>query len=208
MKNKLPLTVGVTGGIGAGKTIVCDVFKTLGIPVYHSDSRAEELMGHDPDIKKEIMLKFGEESYTTNNQLNKQYLSNLVFNDKEKLELLNSIVHPRVFNDFHKWIKHNKDKQYIIKEAALLFESGSYRDLEITVLVYCPLELRIKRTLLRDSNRTAESIKRIVDNQMSDSKKKKLADMVIINDDSILILPQILKVHEDLLKRVQQSVQL
>jgi dephospho-CoA kinase len=204
MKNRLPLTVGVTGGIGAGKTIVCDVFKTLGIPVYHSDARAGELMEHDPELIKEIRLNFGEKSYIGDDQLDRKYLSDLVFSDKAKLQLLNSIVHPRVFNDFHEWIILHKNQQYLIKEAALLFESESYKDLDITILVYCPLELRIKRTLLRDTTRTTESIQQIVDNQLSDSKKKKMADMVIINDDSRLILPQILKIHEDLLRRVPE----
>ncbi len=206
MKNRLPITIGITGGIGTGKSIVCKVFKTLGIPVYDADSRAKKLMEQDPTLIKDIKDNLGEESYISSEKINKQYLSDLAFTDKAKLELLNKIVHPHVFEDFSRWKERHKYETYLIKEAALLFESGSYQDLDVTVLVYCPLELRIKRILLRDSNRTIESIRRIIDNQMSDSKKKKLADSVIINDDSQMILPQILKIHYDLMGRAQDNL--
>lgn len=205
MNNRLPLAVGITGGIGAGKSLVCNVFKKLGISVYNADSRARELMEDEPALINEIRSQLGEESYKSRNSLNTKYLAEQIFNNKDKLDLINNIVHPYVFKDFLRWRElHEKDK-YLIKEAALLFESGSYRDLDLTILVYCPLDIRINRILLRDSHHTIESINRIVDNQMSDTKKKKLSDRVIINDGATMILPQILKLHEYLIKGSLQN---
>jgi len=202
MNSNRPLTVGITGGIGAGKSIICEVFKSLGIKVYSADERAKELMEQDPALIKEIKNNLGTKSYI-NGELNRQYISKLAFEDKAKLELLNSTVHPHVLRDFSNWVDLNRNDKYLIKEAALLFETGSYKDLDSTVVVYCPLELRINRILLRDIHRTKESVLKIIDSQMSDTKKKRLADLIIVNDDTQLILPQILKVHNDLIRKIE-----
>jgi len=202
MNSNRPLTVGITGGIGAGKSIICEVFKSLGIKVYSADERAKELMEQDPALIKEIKNNLGTKSYI-DGELNRQYISKLAFEDKAKLELLNSTVHPHVLRDFSNWVDLNRNDKYLIKEAALLFETGSYKDLDSTVVVYCPLELRINRILLRDIHRTKESVLKIIDSQMSDTKKKRLADLIIVNDDTQLILPQILKVHNDLIRKIE-----
>lgn len=205
MKNKLPLKVGITGGIGAGKSIVSEVFKSLGIPVYHSDLRAKFLMETEVELIDRIKSEFGDESYSENNKLDNRFLSKLVFQNTLKLNSLNTIVHPFVLRDYEKWTELHKNTVYTIKEAALLFESGSYKDLDAVIFVYAPLKLRINRTLLRDMHRSTDDIMRIVNTQMSDSRKKKLSDYVLINDDTKLLLPQILNVHNQLCARSKPS---
>ena len=205
MKNKSPLKVGITGGIGAGKSIVSEVFKSLGIPVYHSDLRAKLLMETEDELIENIKSEFGDESYSENNKLNNRYLSKLVFQDVLKLNSLNKIVHPFVFRDYEKWTELHRNTDYTIKEAALLFESGSYKDLDTTILVYAPMKLRINRILLRDMYRSIDDIMHIVNTQMSDTRKKKLSDYVLINDGTKLLLPQILNVHNQLCARSKHT---
>jgi dephospho-CoA kinase len=191
-------TIGITGGIGAGKSLVCKVFELLGIPNYPADHRAKWLQSNDPELKAKIAFHFGKEAYFDNGELNRDYLSKEVFEDDEKLKLLNNLVHPAVAEDFKKWCKQHSDKPYILKEAALLFETGSYKQLDATINVHANQDLRLKRTLERDPHRTEESILSIMKKQFSDEERMELADYVIYNDESKSVIKQVMELHKKL----------
>lgn len=191
-----PLQIGITGGIGSGKSLVCKIFSILGVPVYDADSRAKILMTTDGILIDQIKKEFGTLSYHENGELNRGYLSANVFVDVEKLKLLNSLVHPRVGVDYENWVSTHHNAPYVIKEAALLFESGSYKSLDEIILVTAPDEMRIKRVLARDKHRTEEDIKHIMNNQLSETEKKSRADHFIQNDEQQLLVPQVLNLHE------------
>jgi dephospho-CoA kinase len=195
MTNKV-VQVGITGGIGAGKSLVCKIFACLGVPVYHADERAKWLMANDPALKEKITYHFGPLAYD-HQQLNRQYLSKHAFNDQDKLELLNSLVHPAVNRDYKFWVK-SIEYSYCIKEAALLFETGSYKELDLTILVFAPIQIRVQRVLKRDPLRPEEEIKAIIGKQMDEDRKKELADHVLVNDGESMILPEILELHNSL----------
>ncbi|HMK27095.1 MAG TPA: dephospho-CoA kinase [Chitinophagaceae bacterium] len=186
------LRIGLTGGIGSGKSVVAKVFETLGIPVYYADDAAKNLMNNDKDLKAAIIKSFGEASYA-NGELDRKYLAGIVFNDKEKLELLNSLTHPATIRDAGEWIKQ-QTSAYIIKEAALLFESGANKNLDYVIGVDAPLPLRIKRVMARDGISEAEIMKRI-NRQMDEEKKMKRCNFVIINDEEQLVIPQVMELH-------------
>ncbi|WP_296621069.1 dephospho-CoA kinase [Marivirga sp.] len=190
--------LGITGGIGAGKSLICDVFQLLGIPNYPADYRAKWLQSNDPELKAKIANHFGDDAYFENGDLNRDYLSKEVFGDDKKLKLLNSLVHPAVGKDFENWCEQHSDKPYILKEAALLFETGSYKQLDATINVHANQELRLKRTLERDPQRTKESVLSIMKKQMSDEKRMELADYVIYNDESKSVIRQVMELHEEL----------
>ena len=198
MNSQLPVLVGITGGIGAGKTTVAKLFALLNIPVYNADDRAKWLMTHDSALRNSISDTFGADSFTKNNQLNRSYLAKAVFSDSEKTALINSLVHPAVKTDFAQWAA-DQDSPYILKEAALLFESGSYRDLDKTILVSAPLEVRIARIMERDPQRDLAQINAIIARQLPEEQKKQLADFVIDNKGNRLVIPQVLKIHNVLL---------
>jgi dephospho-CoA kinase len=183
------LRIGLTGGIGSGKSIVAKVFETLGIPVYYADDAAKKLMNTDPALKASIIKNFGEGSYTSGD-LNRKYIASIVFNDKEKLELLNSLTHPVTIRDAEEWIKR-QTSPYIIKEAALLFESGAGKILDHVIGVFAPLPLRIKRVMARDGI-TEEDIMKRINRQMDEEEKMKRCDFVIINNEEELMLPQVI----------------
>jgi dephospho-CoA kinase len=194
-----PLQVGITGGIGSGKSLVCKVFNILGIPVYDADSRAKLLYVQNEELKHELIQHFGPESYTAIGELNRRYLANQVFNDSRKVELLNSLVHPRVGADYQAWVQQHKHFPYLIKEAALLFESGSYLSLDKVITVFAPVDLRIQRVISRDPHRRAQEIEAIIAKQLAEEEKISKADYVIYNDDKNLLLPQILGLHQKFL---------
>ena len=191
-----PLKIGITGGIGAGKSIVCKVFGVLGVPVYDADRRAKELMHESSSVIDQIKDQFGQASYDTNGQLNRSFLASEVFNDKRKLENLNAIVHPAVDADFQNWISNYTNCKYIVKEAALLVETGSYKRLDYLIVVSSPEEVRVTRILDRDKHRSISDIRSIISNQLGEKKKKEAAQFVIENDGQTLLLPQILKIHK------------
>ena len=199
MKNKV-LHIGVTGGIGSGKSIICKIFNVLGIPVYNSDNRAKWLMQNDIELVSQIKNLFGEKAYFVDGQLNNSFLAKNVFHNKEKLNSLNSLVHPSVQKDFSNWVDKHESFKYIIKEAALLFETGIYKNLDHIILVTAPQEIKIQRVLLRDSHRSREQVLAIIDKQMSDELKIPLANSQIINDNNQMILPQVLKLHNEFIK--------
>ncbi len=200
----MSLEVGITGGIGAGKTLVANIFRTFDIPIYNSDEEAKRLMNEDDDLKGKIIDLFGRESYVKG-VLNRAYLTEVVFKNQDNLASMNNIVHPAVFKDYRKWLIKYDDNPITIKEAALLFESGSYKDLDSTILVSAPRPIRIGRVLLRDTNRTKEDIEDIIDKQMSESGKKKLSDFIIINDGKRMVIPQVLEIYKNLLQILKES---
>ncbi|MEI9943236.1 MAG: dephospho-CoA kinase [Chitinophagaceae bacterium] len=190
------LKIGLTGGIGSGKSTVAKIFETLGIPVYYADEAARRLINEDEEVKSSIIKHFGKENYTEG-KLNRTYISSQVFNNKEKLALLNSLTHPATINDSNKWIAE-QTSPYVIKEAALLFESGSMEYLDLVIGVYAPAALRIKRTIERDNTTREEVIKRI-GRQIDEQIKMKLCNFVITNDEHQLVVPQVMKLHEQFL---------
>jgi len=190
------LRVGLTGGIGSGKSTVAKIFEVLGIPVYYADAAAKRLMNEDQELKKNIVEHFGKQSYT-GGQLNRSYIASLVFADKSKLELLNTLTHPATIRDANEWMQR-QTSPYTIKEAALIFESGSAEHLDHVIGVYTPAPLRIQRIMQRDHTTRKEVLKRM-NRQMNEDIKMKLCDTVIINDEQQLLLPQVLQLHEKLL---------
>ncbi len=194
-----PLLIGITGGIGAGKSIVCRVFNAIGTPSYDADSRAKWLMNNDQSLRQQIISSFGEESYTEDGKLNRAYLAETVFNDEQQLKQMNALVHPAVGADFKVWVKEHRNFPYLIKEAALLFESGSFKQLDKVINVYAPEGLRIKRVLLRDQHRSKKDVQAIISNQFPEKQKISLADYKITNDDQQLVIPQVLALHKQFL---------
>jgi dephospho-CoA kinase len=191
-----PFQVGVTGGIGSGKSLVCQIFKILGVPVYNADHRAKWLMNNDEPLRTAIVHSFGSQSFDSNSNLNNTYLATVVFNDKEKLGELNKLVHPRVAKDYRQWISQHKQENYVIKEAALLIEAGSYKTLDSIVVVSATEELRIGRVLKRDPFRTREQIMNIIKNQLSEIEKLELTEYIIDNESNSMVIPQVLELHK------------
>lgn len=189
--------VGITGSIGSGKSLVCKIFQKLGAPVYDADSHAKELMTTDGILISGIKKEFGDLSYHGDGSLNRIYLAEHVFHNEEMLQRLNSLVHPRVAVDYGNWVEKHRHFKYVVKEAALLFESGSYRQLDRIIVVHTPVDIRIKRVLKRDPHRTVEQIQAIVEKQMPDDEKLKRADDIVVNDESVLLIPQVLKLHNE-----------
>lgn len=194
------LKIGITGGIGSGKSLVSKLFKTLEIPVYNSDERAKYLTKYNSQIKENIKVAFGKDCYDLNDNLIAPNLAKIVFNDSQKLDKLNAIVHPVVAIDFENWLLNQKSP-YIIKEAAIIFEHSIQKSLDAVILVVSPLEIRLKHLLKRDPFRTKEDILAIISKQMSDSEKMKLADYIIHNNEQELIITQVLDIHSKLLKK-------
>ncbi len=190
------LRAGLTGGIGSGKSTVAKIFEVLGIPVYYADDAAKRLMNEDEELKKSIIMHFGEESYI-NDQLNRPYIASLVFNNKEKLELLNFLTHPATIRDANQWMKQ-QTSPYIIKEAALIFESGAAEYLDHVIGVFTPAPLRLQRIMLRDKI-TREEVLQRMNRQIDEEIKMRLCDTVLINDEQQLLVPQVLQLHEKLL---------
>ncbi|HEY5824695.1 MAG TPA: dephospho-CoA kinase [Cyclobacteriaceae bacterium] len=190
------LQVGITGGIGSGKSLVCKIFQCLGVPTYDADSRAKYVMTTDTILVEQIQKEFGTLSYNPKGVLNRKYLADTVFSDPGQLEKLNCLVHPRVAVDYSNWVVSHSDTRYVIKEAALLFESGSANALDKIIAVYAPEAVRIQRVLKRDVHRTEQALKEVIQNQMNEEEKRDKADYVILNDDSLLVIPQVLQLHK------------
>jgi dephospho-CoA kinase len=196
------LKIGITGGIGSGKSTVAKVFEVLGIPVYYADDAAKKLMNEDEELKEKIQLQFGNEVYK-DGQLDRKHLAEIVFTSPQKLALLNALVHPATLKDAERWMQKQLSP-YAIKEAALIFESGAQDHLDYVIGVTTPAPLRIKRTMQRDGITREEVIARM-DKQMDETIKMKLCDFVIKNNDQEMLLPQILELHEKLLTLSQNK---
>lgn len=192
------MILGITGGIGSGKSTVSEIFSLLDIPVYIADIESKKLTTTSPVIREKLIKEFGDNLYD-GNILNKALLASYIFNDKNKLEKANKIIHPEVDKHFLTWIESHKEKPIVAAEAAILFESGMNRFTDKVLMVYTPLEERIKRVMARD-NSSREKILERINSQMPDEEKKKLADYIIYNDESKSLINQCLKIISELLK--------
>ena len=190
------MNIGLTGGIGSGKSTVAKIFETLGIPVYYADEAARTLMNSDSEVITAVKKKFGEESYN-NGELNRSYIASIVFNDAHKLDVLNSITHPATIAHAKKWMQQ-QNAPYTIKEAALILEAGSSEGLDYVIGVYAPQALRLRRVIDRDKTTREEVVKRM-NRQINEEMKMKLCDFVITNDEQHLVIPQVVALHEKFL---------
>ena len=183
----------MTGGIGSGKTTVCGIFRELGVPVYSADERARKLMVEDERLMSGIRDEFGDAAYD-NGTLNRPFLAATVFSDPDRLNALNALVHPAVASDLEVWMAEHHKNPYVVKEAAILFESGAHRATDSTVLVTAPEQLRIDRVIARDAV-SEDEVRRRMANQWPDDRKTRLADHVIVNDGAQLLIPRVLELH-------------
>jgi len=187
------LRIGLTGGIGSGKSTVAKIFEVLGIPVYYADDAARRLMNEDENLKQQIIHHFGSDAYV-DGKLNRSHLAKMVFDDKEKLALLNSLTHPAVMHDSEEWMKA-QNAPYTLREAALIFESGINKYLDYVIGVSSPESQRIQRTINRDSV-TSEQVLARMKNQWDEDVKMQLCDFIIYNDEEQLVMPQVLALHK------------
>ena len=194
---KLPMQIGVTGGIGSGKSVVCRVFETLGIPVYAADERAKWLTEHDPILKADITRLLGPEAYElVSGRYNRPWVAAQVFHNPDLLRQLNELVHPRVYADTLLWVQQHAQAPYVIKEAALMSAAGHGNSLDKVIVVHAPIDLRIQLIQQRDPHRSEAEIRNIISRQVSDEERARIADYIVYNDESQLLLPQILRLHE------------
>jgi dephospho-CoA kinase len=192
----LPLQVGITGGIGSGKSLICRIFQCLGVNVYNADARARSLMTTDAALVDLIRKEFGPQSYAVDGSLNRTHISTATFGNPDRLKKLNELVHPRVAADYLNWVSENVNQSYILREAALLFESGSYRSVDKMIVVSAPEEIKVRRILLRDPQRTEDDIRKIMQSQWPEKEKLDRADYIIHNDDQHMVIPQVLALHQ------------
>jgi len=195
--------VGITGGIGSGKSTVCRIFETLGIPIFYADIWAKHLLNFDPDLRAGVTAIFGPEAYTPAGEYDRPAVARMAFGQPEKLAALNALVHPAVEAESLRW---HEDQQaegapYTLKEAALMIESGSHRHLDFLIVVTAPEPLRIQRTMLRDGL-SEEQIRARIRNQLPESEKVALADFLIQNDGTRHLIPQVMDIHQALLQKL------
>lgn len=195
------MKVGITGNIGSGKTTVCKIFETLNIPIYFADDEAKKLMVEDPNVREKIKLLFGVKAYLNDGSLDRKYIGNIVFGNPQMLSKLNYIVHPAVRDHSARWANAHKKAPYVLKEAALMVESGNYKDLDKLIVVSAPLDTRIQRVIKRD-NVTKEAVMARENKQMSEEEKVALADYIINNDGQHALVPQVHKIHQELIKLI------
>jgi dephospho-CoA kinase len=190
------LRIGITGGIGSGKTTVCRIFEILNIAIYYSDQRAKELMVSNPELKAKLQFAFGHAIFDMNGNLNSSLLAAIVFPDKQKLETLNGIVHPFVLDDFSDWCEKNSNGKYVILESAIIHESGIDHLLDHVVIVDAPKEIRIQRIMERDKANREEVFQRMR-SQFKTEEKKALRKLIILNDGKQSLIDQVMSLHKD-----------
>src|SRR6056297_4250618 len=193
------IKVGVTGGIGSGKTLICEIFERLGIPVFNADVEAKEIYNSDKEVIEQVQQLFGHEIYHQG-MLKKDILAKIIFNDSKALDKVNAIVHPKVREYFLDWAEKQTSK-YEIEEAAILFESNAYLDLDYIINVHARQDSRIERVMERD-NISKEQVLNRMKNQLCDEKRMKLADFTIYNDDERMLLPQVIEIHQKIINRI------
>jgi len=197
----LPLKIGITGGIGAGKSLVCKVLENMGYPVFYSDQAAKILMNTQPGLKNDLIQLLGDETYE-NGELNRVYIAKRVFEDKTLLDKMNALIHPEVRNAFQQFVEENRNSLFVFNEAAILFETGAYKTFDKTILVAAPEELRIDRVMNRD-NVSEDQVLARMKNQWRDEQKIPLAHFVINNDEKSSVVQQI----ERILNQLTQSIE-
>jgi len=195
----MAIKIGLTGGIGSGKSVVSHLLKTMGIPVYIADDESKRITSTDAFIKQQLINLLGDEVYI-NGVLNKNLLAAYIFSDAEHAKIVNEIIHPRVKEDFVKWVAKNTKHPVVAIESAILIEAGFTDEVDIVAMVYAPMDLRLQRLALRDSSSSKEQILKRIQSQMDDEKKKALADIIIVNDEQIPVIPQVV----ELVKSSQQ----
>jgi dephospho-CoA kinase len=196
----LPLLIGVTGGIGSGKSMVCRLFECLDIPIYYADSRAKWLTNNDPEIREKVVALLGNEAYDSAGRYNTRFVASSVFQNEPLLKELNAIIHPVVLRDTQAWVAQHSGAPYVVKEAAIMARAGQSNAVDYVVVVEAPVELRIQRILERDK-RTEKEIRAIIERQVSDESRREIADYIVDNDDASELIPQVLHLHEIFLKR-------
>jgi dephospho-CoA kinase len=187
--------IGITGGIGSGKTTVCRIFELLGVPIYYADEASKKLLVTDPEIKREIVAVFGEEVLDAQQTISRKKVAARVFGNESELKKLNAIMHPAVALHFESWLKGYVSQPYIVKEAAIMFESGAYKQMDKIITVSAPEELRIARVLNRDVV-TREEVQRRLHAQLSEEERIKRSQYVIVNDEQQLVIPQVMELHQ------------
>ncbi|MEQ9402138.1 MAG: dephospho-CoA kinase [Cyclobacteriaceae bacterium] len=192
-----PTLVGITGGIGSGKTTVCRIFESLGVSVYYADDQAKQLMESREDLVERIKAIFGDDAYQSG-KLNRKHIAEKAFSDKTLLEQLNQAVHPIVKSDFENWVNAHRNEKFLLKEAALLVETGSFKDLDKLIVVVSNDELRVARILKRDSHRKEEDVRKIIREQLTDEVKIEKADHIIRNDGASSLIKQVLSIYNTL----------
>ena len=197
------LKIGLTGGIGAGKTTVAHIFEILGIPIYFADDAAKKLMNENEHLRQEIIKNFGSESYI-DGKLNKSFLAEAIFSDPEKTLLINSIIHPATIADAEKWFQKQQGP-YAIKEAALIFEANAENNLDLIIGVSSPLEMRLQNVMKRDGI-TLEAVEKRMQHQMEENKKMERCDFIINNNGTDLLIPQVISIHENLLQNIKRLI--
>jgi dephospho-CoA kinase len=200
------IIVGITGGIGSGKSVVCRIFRQLGIPVYDADSAARDLYDRHPELVARITQEFGQDVVDAKGRIDRKKLAGIIFQDAEKLKLLNKLVHPMVRKDFKEWLSTHLSAPYVMKEAAILFESGTHKDCDYVVTVVAPQELRIQRVRNRDQRQVAD-IRKVMESQWTDEEKTRRSQFIIQNDENDTVLPQVLQIHEKLLEASRERIE-
>lgn len=185
------IKVGITGGIGSGKSMLTGFFKLINVPVFEADQEAKKIINNSSIIRSKLKLQFGEDIYLPNNTIDRKKLADIIFNSPTSLERVNSIIHPEVRKNFHEWAAQQRS-EYVVHEAAILFESGFYKMMDYKILVTAPVDKRIQRVMKRDQISAEKVIERIY-KQWEDSEKVKLSDLVIKNDNTELLIPQLLE---------------
>lgn len=198
------LRVGITGGIGAGKTTIGKIFQALGISVFDADRSAKRMMAENPELRNQLIAQFGEASFGEDGSLNRKYLAEIVFTNSTALNQLNQLVHPFVLRDYEAWLQKIPHAPYAIREAAILLESGTYKDLDVIIVIDAPEDLRIKRVIQRDK-RTEAEVKSIISKQWPMEKKQKFASFIIQNNEKQFLIPQVLHLHELLNSQSEQN---
>jgi dephospho-CoA kinase len=198
------IIVGITGGIGSGKSVICTIFKSLSVPVYDADQEAKNLYEKYPELVEKIKQEISDEVFDKNGKVDRKKLAELIFSDPDKLKKINSLVHPFVRKDFKKWCETKESHAYVIKEAAILFESGAYKDCDKVISVVSPVELRVQRVRERDRKTKAE-VEKIIENQMTDEERSKRSDFIIRNDETEMLIAQVLAIHEQINKEMKKD---
>jgi dephospho-CoA kinase len=192
-------TVGITGGIGSGKTTVCRIFELMGIPVFYADTEAKKLYDV-PEIRSKVVALFGKKVLAKGGKIDKKKLADIVFDDRSALSKINSLIHPAVRQRFLEWKKQQKRAPYVIKEAAIMIESGAYKELDHLISVTSPKSLRISRVIGRD-NVVKSNIEKRISEQISDIEREKCSDKVIVNDERHSLIEQVLRIHRSLSRK-------
>lgn len=193
----MAVVVGITGGIGSGKSTICKIFKLLGVSVFEADSAARELIETDITVKTGLKTLFGNDIYTPGGILNRKKLAGIIFKDKDKRDKVNQIVHPEVRKSYYMWLKAHNNHPYLIYEAAILFEGGFNKEMDFNILVTAPEDQRARRVAIRNGI-SEQSVRDRMKSQWPDERKKELADLIIVNDNKSLILPVIIRLDKKL----------